>query len=141
MVFVWPDALKSIPASLWLGLTWVKESWIGHLDPFYQGIFHAFAIVNRLYVDKFPNPLPQQNLWACMLNKRINKPLVKAGIVEVGDLPLINGTIDWCKLQSQLQLNGYNYSVFLTASLLQEQFHFKLGWPVSQKLFPVLIGK
>ena len=80
---------------------------------------------NRLYMNKYPDPLPQQNLWVCTLNKRINKPLVNAGIVEVGDLPLINGTIDWHKLQSQLQLTGYNCSVFFEYLFIAGMFLFQ----------------
>ena len=60
-------------------------------------------------------------------------PLIKAGIVEVADLPLVNGTIDYCKLQEISKAQGPTQSVFLLASALQNKFKSFFHFLVSDR--------
>ena len=103
-------------------------------------MLHAFAYVNGLFITQYPDPLPQQNLWAVLKNKRIDYGFISTGLVEVGNLPLLNGSIDWRQIQSLMPPSKRGF-VFLTVASLQEKFHFPLGWPCLEKKFPSKIGK
>ena len=67
------------------------------------------------------NLLPQ-NVWACRENKTINYPLVQAGIVEVSDLPMENGTVDHSALQVLSNQQHSRQSIFLLSISLQHKF-------------------
>ncbi len=132
-VYIWNQVLASIPEAVIPGMTYVSDAWICDWDPFYQDIIRAFVNLNVLACGV---PLDKQlpkNLWACQENRVINIPLVKAGIVEVVDLPLVHGTVDFHQLQDLSKAQGSKQSVFLIASALQNKFKSWFHIPVSDR--------
>lgn len=111
-IFFWNKITAKIPEVLFPGMTWISDAWVAHLDNFYQDILHAFADVNELFASTYPDPLPQQNLWAVTKNKKINYAFIQAGFVEVGDLPMKNGSIDWKVVHNTVCANAQG-AVFL----------------------------
>ncbi len=104
------------------GMSFVSNAWIQNLDPFYQDAIWSYAHLNCIArVVPLDNLLPQ-NIWACHENKTINHPLVHAGIIEVSDLPLQNGSVDYSVLQSLSIQQGSKQSVFLLSIALQQKF-------------------
>ena len=98
--FVWPQVLTALPSALMPGMSFVSNAWIQNIDAFYQDAIQSYVILNCLArAVPLDNPLPQ-NVWACHENKTINYPLVRAGIIEVLDLPLQNGSVDHCSTET-----------------------------------------
>ncbi len=62
-------------------------------------------------------------------------PLINVGYIEVGDLPLVNGSIDHEVLQVSSCKQGSKQSVFLISASLQKKFKHQLGWPITDKSF------
>ena len=67
--------------------------------------------------------------------------MVEVGYVEVGDLPLLHGAIDYRMVQQKLQSVGFIDNVFLLCVALQSKFHLILGRPPSNRVFPVNLHK
>ncbi len=115
--------LHSIPETVIPGMTFVSHAWIDDWDPFYQDMIRAFANLNVLaHGIPLEKQLPK-NLWACQENR----------IIEVANLPLINGMIDYCKLQEISRAQGSRQSIFLLASVLQNKFKSFFHFPVSDR--------
>ena len=92
---------RTIPYVVIPGMTYVSDAWMSSWNVFYQDIFHSFVYLNNLFRNS-PQPedaVPQQNLWASKYNKSLNIPLINAGYIEVGDLTIANGSIDYKILQ------------------------------------------
>ena len=96
---IWRQVLSVILREVIPDMTFVADSWIKTLHPFYQDMLRAYVRVNILYQDVPSENLPPQNIWACKENKMLNWPLIKAGFVEVGDFPWKNGSLDSEALQ------------------------------------------
>ena len=132
-VYIWNQILRSIPETVIPGVTFVSDAWIGDWDLFYQEMIRAFAHLNVLtHGISLDKPLPK-NLWVCQENKTKNIPLVRAGTVEVADLPLTCGTIDFGYLQELSKAQGSRQSVFLLASALQSKFKSCFHIPASDR--------
>ena len=116
-----------IPKAVIPGMTFVSDKWILHLDPFYQDIFRTYTKLAVLAHGLPSEKLYPRNLWASRENKCINKPLVFARYVEVTDLPVINGSIDFAALQMASRDQGSKQSVWLLSISLQEKFKYYLG--------------
>ncbi len=71
----------------------------------------------------------------------INYPLVHAGIVEVSDLPLQNGTVDHSALQTLSNQQRSRQSVFLLFASLQQKFKNYFHIPHSDGTLPLEIFK
>ena len=100
----------------------MSDAWIQNLDPFYQDPIQSYVHLNCIArAVPLDNLLPQ-NIWACHENKMINYPLVHAGIIEVSDLLLQNGSVDYSVLQNLSIQQGSKQSVFLLSISLQQQF-------------------
>ncbi len=59
-----------------------------------------------------------------------------ANYVEMGDLPTVNGVIDFATVRTKLLGMGYRQDFFMICSALQKRFALRLGCPVTQRAFP-----
>ncbi len=113
-----------IPASLLPGLRWVPDL-SDQMDPFYWSVLSPYAHVNNILLAKTTQLEAPRNLWAVPMNKTINIDFVNAGLIEVGDLPLLNGSIDVAQVMDHLwQQKG---TAFMVCASLQSKFCFCLG--------------
>ncbi len=92
-VWAWAQITSVILASLLPGLRWVPDL-SDKMDPFYWSVLSSYAYVNNILLAKTTQLDAPRNLWAVPMNKTININFVNAGLIEVGDLPLLNGSID-----------------------------------------------
>ncbi len=123
------------------GMSFVSDAWIQNIDPFYQDAIQSYANLNCLArAMPLDSPLPQ-NIWACHENKTINYPLVRAGIIEVSDLLLQNGSVDHSILQRLSAQQGSKQSVFLLSVSLQQKFKSCFHLPYSDGKLPLEIFK
>ncbi len=113
-----------IPASLLPGLKWVPDL-SDKMDPFYWSVLSSYAYVNNILLAKTTQLDAPRNLWAVPMNKTINIDFVNAGLIEVGDLPLLNGSIDVAQVTDHLQ--WWKGTAFIVCASLQSKFHFCLG--------------
>ncbi len=67
--------------------------------------------------------------------------MVEVGYIEVGDLPLLHGAINYRTVQQKLQVAGFVDNVFLLCAALQSKFHLILGRPISDRVFPINLYK
>ncbi len=139
--FVWPQVLTALPSALMPGMSFVSDAWIQNIDPFYQDAIWSYVNLNCLArAMPLDNPLPQ-NVWACHENKTINYPLVHAGIIEVSDLLLQNGSVDHSVLQRLSAQQGSKQSVFLLFVSLQQKFKSYFHLPHLDGELPLEIFK
>ena len=105
------------------------------LPNFYAGMLRSY--VNRLNVTATPGQ--QRNIWGTDTYHSINVAMIKSGFVEVADLPIVNGVIDYCQIQYTLQQQGYRENVFLLCAALQTKFKLVLGCLKSDRAFPLYL--
>ncbi len=72
-------------------------------------------------------PDAQRNIWATSYYPKINKCMVALGYVEIVDLPLKDGVIDYKLIQQTAQHTGYDKNLFLLCSALQHIYSLRLG--------------
>ena len=101
-VWAWAQITSMIPASLMPSLRWVQD-FSDKMDPFYWSVLSSYAHVNNILLAKTTQLDAPRNLWAVPMNKTINIDFVNAGLIEVGDLPLLNGLIDVAQVTDHLQ--------------------------------------
>ena len=92
--WIWPQLICKIPMDIIPGMTFCAEHLVQHLTPFYQGIVHNYTYLNRLdvWLDR------SRNIWATELVPSVNRPLITAGFVQIGDLPFDDGVINYRKI-------------------------------------------
>ncbi len=90
------------------------------VNPFYKLVITSFALVNNLLLGKITNLVVPRNLWAVQNNQQINKDFISAGLIEVGDLSLVDGTIDL--LQVMALLPACRGLAFMVCAALQRIF-------------------
>ena len=61
--------------------------------------------------------------------------MIAANYVEIGDLPTVNGVIDFETVRTRLNDIGYRQDFFVICSALQKKFALRLGCPVIQRIF------
>ncbi len=68
------------------------------------------------------------NIWLTNDYPRINYAMARNGFVQIGDLPVQGGVIDFRDVQHKLQLAGINENIFLQcAALLTVNLQSKAG--------------
>ena len=67
--------------------------------------------------------------------------MVALGYVEVVDLPLKDGVIDYKLIQQTAQHAGYDENLFLLCSAIQHIYGLRLGCLKSSRTFPTDLGK
>ncbi len=135
--FAWQQVLTDIPWVVIPGLIYISDAWMKDWDPFYQDVFWAYVQLNVMACSFPTETILPKNVWACWENKVLNLPLIKAGIIEVADLPLTNGSIDYNKLQELSCEQGSRQSVFLMAVSLQEKFKSWFHIPALDRQLPL----
>ncbi len=90
--YFWSQMIQTVPYQVIPGMMYISDAWMVK----WNGLFCTFAHLNVLLRNspQPEDPVPQQNLWASKYNKSIKIPLINAVYIEVGDLPLVNGSID-----------------------------------------------
>ncbi len=68
---------------------------------------------------------------------KISQTLVDIGYIEVGDLPVVNGVLDYRSVQMQVQEAGFATNIFLQCTALQKIFGSRLGEDKSSRTFPL----
>ena len=63
--------------------------------------------------------------------------LVDIGYVEVGDLPVVNGVLNYRSIQMWVQQAGFAINVFLQCAAIQKIFGSRLGEDKSSRTFPL----
>ena len=86
-------------------------------------------------------PDAQRNIWATSYYPKINKCMVAIGYVEIVDLPLKDGVIDYKLIQQTAQHAGYDENLFLLCSAIQCIYSLRLGCLKSSRTFPTDLGK
>ncbi len=82
-------------------------------------------------------PDAQRNIWATSYYPK----MVALGYVEIADLPLKDGVIDYKLIQQTAQHAGYDENLFLLCSVLQCIYSLRLGCLKSSRTFPTDLGK
>ncbi len=62
--------------------------------------------------------------------------MVLAGFIEIGDLPLVNGVLDFHRIRDRLCMIGFRHDSFMLCAALQKKFSLRLGCPTMDKSFP-----
>ncbi len=133
--FAWTWITQVFPVEIIPGLTMCKESLLKGIPLFYVAILRSFAYVNRL--NGSANVGQQRNIWGTEAYPRVNLPMIACGFVEVADLPINNGLLDYRRVQYTLQQHGYRENIFLLCVVLQSKFKLALGCLPSERQFPL----
>ena len=91
-IFVLPEVVKIFPSVILPGITYGAENLLAKLEPFYAGVICLFSYINSLNLESNI----QHNIWATRHYLRINGCMVALDYVEVADLPVIDGILDYC---------------------------------------------
>ena len=88
--------------------TFLPESVLTNLDPFYAVILRSYSMLNKIFYDQNKKneigwTLPQ-NLW--LYDSSWNTDLCNAGYLCVSDLPVVNGKIDFEQIQKKVHTNS-----------------------------------
>ncbi len=123
---MWNDITSQVPNSLFQGLQAITETDLNSLDNFYASMLCSYSHVNNLFYERNKNKsssLPV-NLWGHPKSHHIFFPMAVSGFCTTGDLPLIQGKIDFGEVQRQLPAGSS--SCFLVCYKLQTIFakHF-----------------
>ncbi len=81
----------------------------------------------------------QRNIWASVDYPGVSKCLISADIIEVADLPINNGVIDYKLVQQRVQWTGLADNVILLCMALQKIFSTRLGYLPSDRVFPTYL--
>ena len=136
-MFAWQWITQYFPDATLPGMVGYSEQLLKRIPNFYTEVLKAFAMVNHLNIC----PTHPSNIWASVEYPGVFCPMVEVGYVEVGDLPLLHGTIDYRTVQQKLQSAGFIDNVFLLSIALQSKFHLVLGRLPSDRVFPVNLHK
>ena len=119
------------------GLTRCVEQIINKLPVFYTAVIQSYGYVNGL------NDAPdvQRNIWVTSYYPKINKCMVALGYIEIADLPLKDGIIDYKLIQQTAQHAGHDENLFLLCSALQQIYQLRLGCLKSSRTFPADLSK
>ncbi len=78
-------------------------------------VVQSYSYVNSLNLEAHV----QQNIWATSDYPKINKCMVQMDFVEIADLPVHDGLLDYRAIQMKAQHSGYGENLFLLCSVLQ----------------------
>ncbi len=134
-VFAWPEVVRIFPSVILPGITYGAENLLAKLELFYVGVICSFSYVNSLNLESDI----QHNIWATKYYPKINGCMVALDYIEVADLPVIDGILDYCYIQMKAQHCGYSENLFLLCSTIQKIFGSQLGSIKSNRTFPVYL--
>ncbi len=123
LVFAWDEITSLVPVIILPGLQKCTEQLLSKMCPFYAGVIRSFGYVNGLHLA----PDVQHNIWATNKYPKINRCMVVLDIVEIADLPVTAGLLDYKAVQMKAQYMGFSENLFLLYSVLQQIF-FPLSW-------------
>ncbi len=136
-VFAWKWITSIYPEQIFPGMVACHDGLLNKIPSFYASVLRAFALINCLKVSvKY-----LCNIWASSEYPGISVPMVMAGYIEVGVLPVLNGILDFQTIQQRVQAMGFMDNIFLLYSSLQMKFKLQLGRPCSMGTFPCQIYK
>ncbi len=99
--FIWPQLMKTIPATLLQGLQVVSESCLMGLDPFYSGILRSNCLVNNMFYKSNKSLNLPINLWGHLKLPGINLYMCDAEFFTLADLPKILNKIDYKTVENK----------------------------------------
>ncbi len=114
-VFAWREVISLIPAVIIPGLHKCTEQLLSGIAPFYANVIQSYGYVNSLHMDSDL----QWNIWATDKYPKINKCMIVLDFVEVADLPITAGLLDYKAVQMKAQHTGFSENLFLLCSALQ----------------------
>ncbi len=136
-VFAWAEITSLIPVVIMPGLQKCTEQLLSKMSPFYAGVIRSFGYVNSLHLV----PDVQHNIWATTKYPKINRYMVALDFVEIADLLVIAGLLDYKVLQMKVQHMGFSENLFLLCSVLQWIFSLQLGCLKSNRTFSNILDK
>ena len=136
-VFAWDEITSLIPVVILPCLQKCTEQLLSKMCPFYAGVIRSFGYVNGLHLV----PDVQHNIWAMTKYPKINRCMVVLDFVEIADLPVRAGLLDYKAVQMKAQHMGFNENLFLLCSVLQRIFSPQLGYLKSTRTFPNTLNK
>ena len=132
---MWPDVVKIFPSVILPGITYGAENLLAKLELFYAGVIHSFTYINSLNLESDI----QHNIWVTKQYPKVNWYMVALDYVEVADLPVIDGILDYHCIQMKAQPCGYSENLFLLCSTIQKIFGSQLGGVKSTRTFPLYL--
>ncbi len=120
---VWPKLIAVIPECVWPGMTYCIEQMVSSVSPFYHNCAKSFTYLNRLDVCS----LRPRNIWGTEAFPQINQSLIILGYVQIGDLPVRDGVIDYQAISMAAQHKGFMENFFLIYASLQTKLKPYLG--------------
>ncbi len=116
----WLGITQLVPSMLIQGLSFVSESTLSHLDPFYAGILYSYTNVNNVFYEWNKRnkevSLPT-NLWGTIKSKKINRIFIDTGYFTSADLPWDDSKIDYRTIQQRIK-TLYDRNIFLNCYAL-----------------------
>ncbi len=97
----WSQLTQVVPGAVIPGMRTLLDLSKACLDPFYKQVLTSFVLLNDKIIGLSGSEIPR-NLWSVHCNLRINKAFVMVGYVQVSDLPLLEGSVDWKLVQANL---------------------------------------
>ena len=132
-VIVWPKLIADVPECVWPGMTYCTEQIVGSVSPFYCNCAKSFTYLNRLDV----HSLRPRNIWGTEAFPQINQSLITLGYIQIGDLPIRDGIIDYRVISMAAQHMGFTENFFLLHAFLQTKLKPYLGCESHPLDFPM----
>ncbi len=111
LCFAWQTVLVVYLLPILARLAKCKDILLKAIPKFYADVLRAFAEIYRLSVQGETGQ--QRNIWASTEYPGVSKCMIEADVIEVADLPVKDGVIDYKCVQQKVQQTGFLLCVAL----------------------------